>query len=179
MTLIFHSNTTSYSNRGLSLENRINLTLDEYKKENIALIYKKPTPIKIINYDEKTNYITKAVFLKKSTTDYNGVFKRKYLDFEAKSTKSKTSFPLHNIEEHQISHLSLVDLHGGIAFFIVEFSLLNEIYLLPFSEFKNFINQNNSSSIPLSYFKTNGYLIKQTLKYPVHFIENFEKIVNF
>ena len=50
MTLIFHSNTTSYSNRGLSLENRINLTLDEYKKENIALIYKKPTPIKIMGF---------------------------------------------------------------------------------------------------------------------------------
>lgn len=179
MSLIFDSKHISYSNRGLPLENRINSTIERYKKDNIALIYKKPTPIKIINFDENLNIITKATFLKKSTTDYNGIYKGKYIDFEAKSTKSKTSFPLHNIENHQIKHLELVMYHGGIAFFIIEFSSLNEVYLLTFNDYMEFIKKTASSSIPLKYFKTNAYLIKNTLKYPIHFLDNLEKIFNF
>lgn len=177
MLIIDKNSSNSYKNRGLSLEDRINETLNNYKNNNLALIYKKPTPIKIINYDNKENLITKACFLSKSTTDYNGIYKGKYIDFEAKSTKSKTSFPLKNIETHQIEHLKTVNKMGGVAFFIIEFSSINEIYLLTIEQFLNYIKENNKESIPLKYFKKDAYLIEKTLKYPIHFLSVLEKIV--
>ena len=40
-------NNISYGNRGMSLENDLNLTNNYYVDNNIAFIYKKPTPIQI------------------------------------------------------------------------------------------------------------------------------------
>ena len=76
--------------------------------------------------------ICEAYFKTPSTTDYNGVYKGYYIDFEAKETRSKTSFPLSNIHKHQIDHLINIKKHGGIGFIIVKFTLLNKIYYLYF-----------------------------------------------
>ena len=115
----------SSANRGMDLEKDINLSNDYYRENNLCLITKRPTPINIVKVDySKGAIITNAYFEKQSTTDYNGVYKGKYIDFEAKSTKIKTSFPLANISPHQITHLENVLKHGGIAFFyyrILEF----------------------------------------------------------
>ena len=43
---------SSYANRGMALENDINETNKYYREYDIALIYKKPTPIRVT----KTNY---------------------------------------------------------------------------------------------------------------------------
>ena len=43
-----------FANRGMTLENDINSTNDYYKENNIALINKRPTPIKVVNVDIKT-----------------------------------------------------------------------------------------------------------------------------
>ena len=43
---------STYANRGMSLENDINDTNKYYLTYDIALIYKKPTPIRVT----KTNY---------------------------------------------------------------------------------------------------------------------------
>ncbi|MBO1913215.1 Holliday junction resolvase RecU, partial [Microvirga sp. 3-52] len=67
-----------------------------------------------------------------STTDYNGVWNGHYLDFEAKETKSKTSFPLQNIHEHQMIHMKNVTKQKGIAFVIVKFSTLNRHFVVPY-----------------------------------------------
>ena len=85
----------SAANRGMDLENDINESNDYYSEHDIALITKRPTPINIVKVDySKGAKIVDAYFEKQSTTDYNGVYKGKYLDFEAKNTKNKTSFPL-------------------------------------------------------------------------------------
>ena len=100
-----------YSNRGMGLESDLNNTNKYYLENNIAVIYKKPTPITInkVNYhSRKDALITEAHFKIPSTTDYNGIFKGKYIDFEAKETKNKTSFPLSNIHTHQIEHLKKI-----------------------------------------------------------------------
>ena len=60
---------------------------------------------------------------------YNGVWKGKYIDFEAKETKNKTSFPLSNIHEHQIQHMKSVTEQDGIAFLIVKFSSLDRYFI--------------------------------------------------
>lgn len=152
----------SASNRGMNLEGDINLSNEWYTEKGIALITKRPTPINIVKVDyTKGAKIVDAYFEKQSTTDYNGVYKGKYLDFEAKNTQSKTSFPLSNIEKHQITHLKRVIEHGGIAFFIIQFQQKNEVYLLDASFVINFWENGGRKSIPYEVFKQDGILIEQ------------------
>ena len=152
----------SASNRGMDLENDINLSNEYYRNKGIALIYKRPTPINIVKVDYSHGArITDAYFEKQSTTDYNGVYKGKYIDFEAKNTKSKTSFPLSNIEPHQIEHLKMVLKQGGIAFFIIQFQAHNQVFLLDAQYVIDFYEKGNRKSIPYDVFLQNGVEIKQ------------------
>lgn len=154
------NNFVNYANRGMNLENMLNETNKYYLDNDIAVIYKKPTPIKVVKVDYTKSKITEGYYNIPSTTDYNGLYKGKYIDFEAKETKSKTSFNLKNIHEHQIKHLERINKHNGISFLIVSFTSLNEIYLLFTKDFIKYINSNNRKSIPISYFKNYGYIIK-------------------
>lgn len=160
-------NLKSYSNRGMNLENDLNDSNKYYRDSDIAIIYKKPTPITInkVDYKSRTDAVIKeAHFIVPSTTDYNGIYKGKYIDFEAKETKSLTSFPLGNIHKHQINHLKKIYEHGGIGFIIVRFSRLNKNYLLFINDLLFFLENNDRASIPLSYFEENGHLIKDGLR---------------
>ena len=38
----------NYGNRGMELENLINISNEKYIEKDIAIIYKKPTPIKVV-----------------------------------------------------------------------------------------------------------------------------------
>lgn len=149
-------------NRGMGLEDDINDSNLYYKEKNLCLITKRPTPINVVKVDyTKGAIITNAYFEKQSTTDYNGVYKGRYIDFEAKSTISKTSFPLSNIPKQQIDHLKGVIFHGGIAFFIIELVALQETYLLDAQKVIDFIENNTRASMPFSFIKENGNLIKR------------------
>lgn len=153
----------NFSNRGMVLEHEINISNEYYKSIDKAHIYKKPTPIKIVKVDYPSRdkaVITQGYFTVPSTTDYNGIYKGKYIDFEAKETKSTTSFALNNIHEHQIEHLKSINRHNGIAFVIVRFTTLNKTYLLMAEELIKFIEEENRKSIPLNYFEEKAYIIK-------------------
>lgn len=153
----------NYSNRGLLFEEEINTSNAYYRETNRAIIYKKPTPLKIVKtgINDKNKYcIQEAYFEQPSTTDYNGIYKGRYIDFEAKETKNKTSFPLSNIHLHQIEHLCKIIEHGGIGFIIVNFKMLNEIYILDGKILKKYVD-GVTSSIPLKTFKQEGILVKQ------------------
>lgn len=168
------NNNINYGNRGMSLEDDINLSNKYYLDTNIAVIYKKPTPITInhVDYPSRADaVITNAKFKIPSTTDYNGIYKGKYIDFEAKETASKTSFPLANIHSHQIEHLKRIAKHGGIGFIIVRFSSLNKDFLLSIEELENFMNNNNRKSIPINYFLSNGKEIKVTLRPRIDYLK--------
>lgn len=159
-------NLKSHSNRGMNLENDLNDTNNYYLTNNIAIIYKKPTPITInkVDYKSRRNaVITEAHFKTPSTTDYNGIYKGKYIDFEAKETKCSTSFPLNNIHKHQIEHLKKIHEHKGIGFIIVRFSKLNKTYLLYIEDLIYFLDNNNRVSIPISFFEKYAYQIKEGL----------------
>lgn len=149
-------------NKGMFLEDVINNTNEYYRLNNIALIYKKPTPIQIVKLSTDKKYIEKAFFKEKSTTDYNGIYKGKYIDFEAKSTKNKASFPLANITTHQIEHLKNVLFHGGIAFFIIEFVEHQETYLLDAKFVIEYFEHGSRKSIPYEEIKKIGHLIKRS-----------------
>ncbi len=171
---------TNYGNRGMNLESDLNTTNEYYRTIDKAYIYKKPTPIKIVNVDyqsRKTAAIKEAYFVEPSTTDYNGIYQGKYIDFEAKETKSKTAFSLDNIHPHQILHLRNIWKHKGIAFLIIRFSNLDFTFLLMAEDFFNFIDNIKRKSIPLSYFKENGYIIKNKLQPRVDYLEIIDTIM--
>ena len=127
--------TNTYANRGMMLESDINQSNKYYLDHNIALIYKKPTPIKVVKVEYPKNVIKEAYFNEPSTLDYNGIYKGKYLEFDAKETQSNTSFPISNIHKHQLEHMKRVIYFGGITFLIVRFTKINETYILLGREF--------------------------------------------
>ncbi len=170
------TNPINHSNRGMSFESRINQSNEYYKKHDVALIFKRYTPIKTIDVDTSTATINKATFKEKSTTDYYGLYKGVYVDFEAKSTRNKVSFPLENLKYHQIEHLKEVDRLGGISFLLIEFSLLDEIYILKTKDLVKFLSTSKLKSIPYSYIKTKGFLVDMKINILVDYLENFEKI---
>ena len=153
----------TYANRGMGLENDINITNKYYLDHDIALIYKKPTPIRITKTNYKNMRITDGFFEASSTLDYNGIYKGYYIEFDAKETKSKTSYSINNIHKHQLEHIKKVINHKGIVFLLVRFSLLNKDYVLKGNDLINFIKENNRKSIPLSYFEKHCY--KVNIKY--------------
>lgn len=155
--------TNTYANRGMMLESDINQSNKYYLDHNIALIYKKPTPIKVVKVEYPKNVIKEAYFNEPSTLDYNGIYKGKYLEFDAKETQSNTSFPISNIHKHQLKHMRKVIYFGGITFLIVRFTKINETYILLGSDLFNFIENNDRKSIPIDYFRKNGFLVE--LKY--------------
>ena len=156
-----HRHLLSAANRGMSLESDINETNAYYLEKNLCLITKRPTPINVVKVDYSHGArITDAYFEKQSTTDYNGVYKSRYIDFEAKETKNLTSLPFSNIPKQQISHLEKVIKHGGIAFFIVQFTRRNQIFLIDAKHIIDFINKNERHSIPYDYILQNGKEIK-------------------
>lgn len=125
----------NYGNRGQTLEDELNDSNSYYLAHKIAVIHKKPIPIQVVNVkypSRSAATITEAYYRTPSTTDYNGVWNGKYIDFEAKETKNKTSFPLQNIHAHQIEHMENVYEQDGITFLIIRFSTLNRYFLVPY-----------------------------------------------
>ena len=167
----------NYANRGMDLENIINETNEYLVNNDIALIYKKPTPIGIVKVDYEGNkqVITKAYFASPSTLDYNGIYKGKYIEFDAKNTNSKTSFPIANIHKHQLLHISNVLKHEGIAFLII---CMNEnFYLLEGKVLLDFINNNDRKSIPYKFIDENAYKLEYNYIKGLNYIKYVDKII--
>ena len=163
----------------MRLEQDLNLTNEYYRENDIAYIYKKPTPIKVTKVDypsRKSAIIKEALFEMPSTTDYNGIYQGKYIDFEAKETTHKTAFPLANIHHHQIEHMRHILEHRGICFLIVRFTVLNQTYLLPGEDLFSFLETAQRKSVPLSYFMEKGYLIRDKIKPRVDYLQVIDQI---
>lgn len=152
----------NYRNRGITLEEEINKTNEYYQSINLAIVHKKPTPIQVtkVDYSTGNTIIKEAYFKTPSTTDYNGIYRGKYIDFEAKETENKTMFPVSNIHYHQIEHIRKIINHGGIAFLIIRFKKLNKCFLLKGEDFITLID-NKKRSIPISFFTEYGHEIKE------------------
>lgn len=167
----------SHANRGMKLESLLNLTNSYYREIDKAIIYKKPTPIKIVNtlMSSKGIKINEAYFEAPSTLDYNGLYKGKYIDFDAKETRETTRFPLQNIHEHQLIHMKKILEHGGITFLII--SMNNLIYYLDGNDIINFIENNKSrKSIPYSFIEENGYVINMKINPRIDYLEIIDKL---
>jgi recombination protein U len=160
----------------MNFETMINQTNDFYLDNDIAVIYKKPIPIQIVSVDYRVRSaarITEAYYKLPSTTDYNGIYKGRYIDFEAKETKSKTSFPIKNIHEHQVLHLDRVKKHGAISFIIVYFVTLGRIFFLDSDYVNKFYlrSKEGKKSISLEEFEEFAHEIKEGYRKPVDYLK--------
>lgn len=153
----------NYKNRGMDLENLINLSNEYYLEINRAIIYKKPTPITIseVKYGNRERVITKAYFRTPSTLDYNGLYRGKYIDFDAKETQNRTSFPLQNLHNHQYLHMKKIIEHGGISFLII--AINGNYYYLDGHDIIDYVSNHERKSIPFSYIENKGYIIEKKI----------------
>ncbi len=172
-----HKIMPSASNRGMDFESDINLSNTYYKENHRALITKRPTPINIVKVDYAHGaHIVDAYFETQSTTDYNGVYRGRYLDFEAKSCRSKTSFPLHNITAHQIAHLQGVIEHGGIAFFLIDLAIFDEVYLVDAQIIIDQYLHGERKSIPFDNLRQVGHLVPQSYTPRLAFLDVVDEV---
>ncbi len=150
--------------RGMNLEKDLNDSNTFYNSIGRGLIYKKPTPIQIVKVDypsRKHAKISEAYYQVPSTTDYNGVYRGKYIDFEAKETKSKASFTFQNIHPHQIKHLKGVIEQGGIAFVIIRFNAYNETYLIDANDVIHAYEKDDKKSLTYKEINQFAHLIAE------------------
>ena len=168
------------ANLGNDFENEINESNEYYLSKQKAIIYKKPTPVQIVKVDYPSRNkakIVEAYYKTPSTTDYNGIYKEKYIDFEAKSCK-ELNFSFERIYEHQIKHLESIDKLGGIAFLIIEFSAKDEVYILPSNflveKYEESLN-GGRKSIPYEYIKDNGILVERGINPRLNYLAAVDK----
>lgn len=147
----------TYKNRGMDFEKEINLSNAYYLETKQAVITKRPTPINVVKVDyQRGAKITHAYFEKQSTTDYNGIYRGKYLDFEAKSTQSKTALAIANITIHQREHLARIIAQGGLAFILISFPMKQEVFALKAADFLQFIAKEKRQSLPYAWIAKVG-----------------------
>src|SRR5699024_12243400 len=144
-----------FANRGMRFEEAINQSNQYYLTHGLAVVHKKPIPIQIVKVDyprRSAAVIKEAYFKEASTTDYNGVYQGHYLDFEAKETKNKTSFPFKNFHDHQIKHMEECLQQKGLCFVLLWFSTLKRCFFLDVEQLIFYWKQqkkNNRASLPL------------------------------
>ena len=178
-----NSSNIEYGGRGMSLEKDIEHSNAFYLKRGIAVIHKKPTPVQIVNvhYPKRSKaVINEAYFRTPSTTDYNGVYNGYYIDFEAKETKNKTSFPLNNIHDHQVDHMRNTYQQHGIVFLMIRFKSLDEVYLLPYSKFEFFWDRHQKDikkSITVDEIRKNGYHIPYQYQPRLNYLKAVDKLI--
>ncbi|MDR1606706.1 MAG: Holliday junction resolvase RecU [Streptococcaceae bacterium] len=153
--------TVTFGKRGMTFEAELNASNAYYLAQGLAVIHKKPTPVQIVKVDypkRSRAKITEAYFRQASTTDYSGVYQGHYLDFEAKETRNKSSFPLKNFHDHQINHMANVLEQKGLAFVLLHFTVLARTFLLKASDLIPFYQQHEGQkSIPLAFIEKHGY----------------------
>lgn len=151
---------TSQANRGMSFETLIEYANTQYQAKGIAIMQKIPTPVKVIRDGKR---IVSAFHAKQSTVDFIGLANGVPIAFDAKSTRNKTSFPLANIEQHQIDFMQRWQEHGGVAFLLVEFAELGEVYRLDMSDLLKWrdVATTGRKSIPVLFFRESCRRVEQ------------------
>lgn len=173
-------NKVSFAGRGMSLEEDINRSNEYYLLNDMAVVHKKPTPIQVVKVTSPSRSqakITEAYFAKPSTTDYNGVYCSRPLDFEAKETKNKKLFPLSLFQRHQVEHLDRVSKHGALAFVILRFTSLEKTYLLLAKDLLTYIDSNKTQSLSMTWLKNHAHEISGSYPNPCDYLSTLKELI--
>lgn len=162
--------------RGSALEETINITIDKYREQKLALIQKIPTPITPVEMDKAHGHITLAYFDKKSTVDYIGVVQGVPVCFDAKECAADT-FALQNIHEHQVLFMRDFEAQEGIAFILIYFSKRDIYYYLRDVELEKFWKRAEEGGRKSFRFDEldEGYFFKSVNNYYIPFLDILNK----
>lgn len=167
------------ANMGMSFEKDVTKCCDYYRENMIADIYKRPTPIKVVKMSKThPGMIEEAYFQEKSTTDFVGIYKGKYIDFECKET-IHDSIPYSMIREQQFRHLKTIIEMGGVGFFLVSFKTAQEVYLIDASLILSEVENKKHPGFKRSFFIENGIKVERSYNPPYKIIEAIEEIYKF
>ncbi|PWK05271.1 Holliday junction resolvase RecU [Tumebacillus permanentifrigoris] len=167
---------TTQANRGMGLERLLDMTNNAYRNRGQADVNKRPTPVKIqkrLPTGGVVGFLEKA-----STVDYDGTYRRRSLQFEAKSTKIATSFAFDNLHKHQVEHLRRSLRYGAIAFLIIEFATRHETYFVPAPVIITAwdeMERGGRKSITYDHIREAGELIKPTNGVPLDYLVAVDK----
>ncbi len=162
--------------RGSTLEDLINVTNDKYREKGIGLVQKIPTPIKPVAMDKESRHITLAYFEQRSTVDYIGVVQGVPICFDAKECNTET-FPIQNIHKHQVEFMREFENQNGVAFLIIYYTGINEIYYIPFKKVLEFFERSENGGRKSFRFEEidKTYRIKVNSGVPIHYLEALSK----
>lgn len=175
-----HRRGVDFSDRGMTLEQQLNESNKYYLAQGIAVVHKKPTPVQIVKVDypkRSRAVIREAYFRQASTTDYNGVYQGYYLDFEAKETRNKRSFPLKNFHAHQIKHLQACLKQAGICFTVLKFVTLGRYFVVPASVMIKAWQDPSCSSIALTAISQTSIEIKDGYRPPLPYLKAVDQLI--
>ncbi|PSL50542.1 recombination protein U [Salsuginibacillus halophilus] len=170
----------NYNNRGMRFEEDINSSINYYRETGRALIHKKPTPVQIVSVDypkRSAAKITEAYFRQPSTTDYQGIYRGMPVDFEAKETRSHTSFPLKNLHLHQVKHLEEVKAHGGLAFLLLRFGGEQAMYVIDAAHvIPWYYDQSERKSLTKRYVASHSCIVPEKLQPRYPFLDAVDEL---
>lgn len=175
-----HRRGVDFSDRGMTLEQQLNESNKYYLSQGLAVVHKKPTPVQIVKVDypkRSRAVIREAYFRQASTTDYNGVYRGYYLDFEAKETRNKSSFPLKNFHPHQISHLQACLAQDGICFTVLKFVTLERYFIVPASIIIAAWQNPDHSSISLDDIISSSIELQCGYRPPLPYLEAVDRLI--
>lgn len=165
------------ANMGMNFEKDITKCCDYYRENMIADIYKRPTPIKVVKMSKThPGMIEEAYFQEKSTTDFVGIYKGKYIDFECKETIHDL-VPYSMIREQQFRHLKTIIEMGGIGFFLVSFKTAQEVYLIDAKKILEEVEKKNHPGFKRTYFIENGIKVERSYNPPYKLIEAIDEMM--
>lgn len=150
----------NYANRGAFFENIIVASNNGYLAKGMGFIEKVEPTIQITK--EKGNRV-EGFKKSKGFVDFFGCVHGRPIAFEAKKTNNRTSFPLSNIKEHQMISLRVWQQQGGIAFMLISFEKLGEVYFIKYDQVEEFweaARKGGRKSIPYDYFLFHCDLVK-------------------
>ncbi|WP_041362956.1 Holliday junction resolvase RecU [[Mycoplasma] mobile] len=154
--------TITYKNRGMLLESIINKSINFFYNNNIALIHKKEIPLKILKVNKAND--VKAILNSKSTVDYYGLVKGRFICFEAKSTNENFIY-FQNIKNHQHQYLIEAERFGGFSFYIFYFKNHQKFYFLRANK--------------LDFLKSNKISLEEVNKKGIELSLNYPGVLNF
>lgn len=163
-------------NLGKDLEKKIERQNAFYRRQGIAEINKVPNAWVVKRVKGK---IVTADPVPTGMCDFIGTSRLvngRCVSFDAKETKRTKSFPLANIDKEQMNHLERNQESGGVSFFIVWFTELVEMYLVPF-DFMNAYwidhEYGGPASVPYEDIKRECPLIRE-MDYLELYVEHYE-----
>lgn len=160
----------------MAFEQMINYVNELYNTKGIALINKRPTPVKVLK--SKGSKVLSGYFEEKSTVDYDGIYQGRSIVFEAKSVGEKR-FDLKNIHNHQLEYLQRAKNHGAMTFFLIEFRTYREVFFIPLSFIEIYMRQaaqGGRKSIPYDDFLVYGFAVVRGRQVPLDYLSIIDKI---